>query len=157
GSRRWRSTTSCRPRSVSGRGSSLPSCRATPRQRAFATGAKSPAVRGRSIASSSCRGWRCGSWLRWVPCPAWGSRGGRGRLKTMATTVPVGDLLTRIRNGQSARLDSVTVPASRLRSNVLDVLQREGYIRGWFEEELRPGIKELRVELKYDNGRPVIK
>lgn len=75
----------------------------------------------------------------------------------MAMTDPVGDLLTRIRNGQSARLDSVTVPASRLRSSVLDVLQREGYIRGWFEEELRPGVKELRVELKYDNGRPVIK
>ena len=75
----------------------------------------------------------------------------------MAMTDPVGDLLTRIRNGQSARLESVTVPASRMRSNVLDVLQREGYIRGWFEEELRPGIKELRVELKYDNGRPVIK
>ena len=68
-------------------------------------------------------------------------------------TDPVGDLLTRIRNGQSARLDSVTAPASRLRSNVLDVLQREGYIRGWFEEELRPGVKELRIELKYDNGR----
>ena len=75
----------------------------------------------------------------------------------MSMTDPVGDLLTRIRNGQAARLDSVTVPASRLRSNVLDVLQREGYIRGWFEEELRPGVKELRVELKYDNGRPVIK
>src|ERR1044071_8896488 len=75
----------------------------------------------------------------------------------MAMTDPVGDLLTRIRNGQSARLESVTVPASRMRSNVLDVLQREGCIRGWFEEELRPGVKELRVELKYDNGRPVIK
>src|ERR1700761_4091229 len=75
----------------------------------------------------------------------------------MAMTDPVGDLLTRIRNGQSARLDSVTVPASKMRSNVLDVLQREGYIRGWFEEELRPGVRELRVELKYDNGRPVIK
>ena len=71
----------------------------------------------------------------------------------MAMTDPVGDLLTRIRNGQSARLDSVTVPASRMRSNVLDVLQREGYIRGWFEEELRTGVKELRVELKYDNGQ----
>src|SRR5579883_1021043 len=68
----------------------------------------------------------------------------------MAMTDPVGDLLTRIRNGQSARLDSVTVPASKMRSNVLDVLQREGYIRGWFEEE-------LRIELKYDNGRPVIR
>ena len=65
----------------------------------------------------------------------------------MAMTDPVGDLLTRIRNGQAARLDSVTAPASRIRSNVLDVLQREGYIRGWFEEELRPGVKELRIEL----------
>ena len=74
----------------------------------------------------------------------------------MAMTDPVGDLLTRIRNGQSARLESVTVPASRMRSNVLDVLQREGYIRGWFKEELRKGVKELRVELKYDNGKPVI-
>ena len=37
------------------------------------------------------------------------------------------------------------------------MLQREGYIRGWFEEELRPGVRELRIELKYDNGRPVIK
>ena len=58
----------------------------------------------------------------------------------MAMTDPVGDLLTRIRNGQAARLDSVTAPASRIRCNVLDVLQREGYIRGWFEEELRPGV-----------------
>jgi hypothetical protein len=72
-------------------------------------------------------------------------------------TDPVGDLLTRIRNGQSARLETITVPASRMRANVLEVLQREGYIRGWFEEELRAGVKELRVELKYDNGKPVIR
>jgi small subunit ribosomal protein S8 len=75
----------------------------------------------------------------------------------MSMSDPVGDMLTRIRNGQSARLDSITAPASRLRANVLDVLQREGFIRGFFEEELRPGIRELRVELKYDNGRPVIR
>lgn len=75
----------------------------------------------------------------------------------MALSDPVGDMLTRIRNGQAARLDSVTMPASRLRANVLDVLQREGYIRGYLEEELRNGIKELRVELKYDNGKPVIR
>ncbi|MBX3503001.1 MAG: 30S ribosomal protein S8 [Alphaproteobacteria bacterium] len=75
----------------------------------------------------------------------------------MALSDPVGDMLTRIRNGQAARLDSVTMPASRLRANVLDVLQREGYIRGYFEEEMRAGIKELRVELKYDNGKPVIR
>ncbi|TWT05721.1 30S ribosomal protein S8 [Reyranella sp. CPCC 100927] len=75
----------------------------------------------------------------------------------MSMSDPVGDMLTRIRNGQSARLDSITAPASRLRANVLDVLQREGFIRGFFEEELRPGIRELRIELKYDNGRPVIR
>jgi small subunit ribosomal protein S8 len=75
----------------------------------------------------------------------------------MSLSDPVGDMLTRIRNGQSARLDSITMPASRLRANVLDVLQREGYIRGYFEEEMRDGIKELRVELKYDNGKPVIR
>ena len=75
----------------------------------------------------------------------------------MAMTDPVGDLLPRIRNGQSARLESVTVPASKMRSNVLDVLQREGYIRGWFEEELRSGVKEIRIELKYYEGEPVLR
>ena len=75
----------------------------------------------------------------------------------MAFSDPLGDMLTRIRNGQMAGLDSIAMPASRLRTNVLDVLQREGYIRGYFEEELRAGIRELRVELKYDNGKPVIK
>ncbi|MGE0424354.1 MAG: 30S ribosomal protein S8 [Reyranellaceae bacterium] len=75
----------------------------------------------------------------------------------MALSDPVGDMLTRIRNGQAARLDSITMPASRLRANVLDVLQREGYIRGYFEEELRAGVREIRVELKYDNGKPVIR
>lgn len=75
----------------------------------------------------------------------------------MALSDPVGDMLTRIRNGQAARLDSITMPASRLRANVLDVLQREGYIRGYFEEEMRTGVREIRVELKYDNGKPVIR
>jgi small subunit ribosomal protein S8 len=75
----------------------------------------------------------------------------------MSLSDPVGDMLTRIRNGQAARLDSITMPASRLRANVLDVLQREGYIRGYLEEELRSGIREIRVELKYDNGKPVIR
>lgn len=75
----------------------------------------------------------------------------------MSMSDPVGDMLTRIRNGQTAHLDSITAPASRLRANVLDVLQREGFIRGFFEEELRPGVRELRIELKYDSGRPVIR
>ena len=73
----------------------------------------------------------------------------------MAMTDPLGDMLTRIRNGQQARKDSVVSPASKLRSNVLDVLQREGYIRGYTEEELA-GHKGLRIELKYFEGQPAI-
>ena len=46
----------------------------------------------------------------------------------MAMTDPLGDMLTRIRNGQRAKKDSVLSPASKLRANVLEVLQREGYI-----------------------------
>jgi len=70
-------------------------------------------------------------------------------------TDPLGDMLTRIRNGQQARKDSVTSPASRLRAHVLDVLQREGYIRGYREEALA-GHPGLRIELKYFEGRPAI-
>jgi small subunit ribosomal protein S8 len=73
----------------------------------------------------------------------------------MAMTDPLGDMLTRIRNGQSAKKDSVLTPASKLRANVLDVLQREGYIRGYAEEELA-GQKGLRIELKYFEGQPAI-
>lgn len=73
----------------------------------------------------------------------------------MAINDPVGDLLTRIRNGQRARKDSVLTPASKLRTRVLDVLQREGYIRGYSDEVLgdHPGI---RIELKYFEGQPAI-
>ncbi|HVM37619.1 MAG TPA: 30S ribosomal protein S8 [Sphingomicrobium sp.] len=73
----------------------------------------------------------------------------------MAMTDPLGDMLTRIRNGQQAKKDSVLTPASKLRANVLDVLQREGYIRGYSEEELA-GQKGLRIELKYFEGQPAI-
>ena len=73
----------------------------------------------------------------------------------MALTDPLGDMLTRIRNGQRARKDSVLSPASKLRARVLDVLQREGYIRGYSEEEMGPA-KGIRIELKYFEGRPAI-
>ena len=73
----------------------------------------------------------------------------------MPMTDPLGDMLTRIRNGQQARKDSILTPASKLRSHVLDVLQREGYIRGYSEEELS-GQKGLRIELKYFEGQPAI-
>src|SRR5678809_706622 len=73
----------------------------------------------------------------------------------MAMTDPLGDMLTRIRNGQQARKDSILTPASNLRVRVLDVLQREGYIRGYSEEVLA-GQKGLRIELKYFEGQPAI-
>ncbi len=71
-------------------------------------------------------------------------------------TDPLGDMLTRIRNGQAARKDSIVSPASNLRARVLDVLQREGYIRGYSQADLGPGRKEIRIELKYHEGDPVI-
>ena len=74
----------------------------------------------------------------------------------MAVTDPLGDLLTRIRNGQRARKDSVLSPASKLRTRVLDVLQREGYIRGYSEEQMGPAAG-VRIELKYFEGQPAIK
>jgi small subunit ribosomal protein S8 len=74
----------------------------------------------------------------------------------MAVTDPLGDMLTRIRNGQRARKDSVLSPASKLRVRVLEVLQREGYIRGYSEEEMGPA-KGIRIELKYFEGQPAIK
>ena len=73
----------------------------------------------------------------------------------MPMTDPLGDMLTRIRNGQQARKDSILTPASKLRTHVLDVLQREGYIRGYSEEQVA-GQKGLRIELKYFEGQPAI-
>ena len=67
------------------------------------------------------------------------------------------DLLTRIRNGQAARLSAVESPASKLRANVLEVLKREGYIRDFSVVKKENGTANLTVELKYSEGRPVIR
>ena len=75
----------------------------------------------------------------------------------MSLSDPLGDMLTRIRNAQHARQTVCVSPASQLRANVLDVLKREGYIRGFSSEQLRPGVAQLRIELKYNEGEPVIK
>ena len=74
----------------------------------------------------------------------------------MAMTDPLGDMLTRIRNGQQAKKDSVLSPASKLRAHALEVLQREGYIRG-FSEDTTGVHPQLRIELKYFEGQPAIK
>lgn len=70
---------------------------------------------------------------------------------------PIGDLLTRIRNGQSARLVSIHSPASKLRANVLEVLKREGYIRDFSVSQKEGGKSEMTIELKYSEGQPVIR
>ncbi len=75
----------------------------------------------------------------------------------MSMTDPLGDMLTRIRNGQQARKSVVLSPSSNLRTNVLEVLKREGYIRGYQKREQKPGMAELEIELKYHEGQPVIR
>ena len=75
----------------------------------------------------------------------------------MAMSDPLGDMLTRIRNAQACKLPSVTTPASNLRANVLEVLLKEGYIRGYERREAAPGIPEITIELKYHEGEPVIR
>ena len=75
----------------------------------------------------------------------------------MSMSDPISDMLTRIRNGQRIGADVVKSPSSKLRGAVLDVLKDEGYIRGYTEAELSPGIKEFTIELKYFEGGPVIR
>ena len=73
----------------------------------------------------------------------------------MTMTDPIADMLTRIRNGQSARKVSVTMPASKSKEAVAKVLQDEGYITG-FATDGEGAEKQLTVELKYFEGTPVI-
>ena len=75
----------------------------------------------------------------------------------MSMTDPLGDMLTRIRNGGLAHKSFVTAPSSKLRASVLEVLKREGYIRDFERIEVRPGINEFKIELKYFEDKPVIK
>jgi small subunit ribosomal protein S8 len=73
----------------------------------------------------------------------------------MSMTDPIADMLTRIRNGQGARKVSVSMPASKAKEAVAKVLQDEGYILG-FATEGEGALAELKVELKYFEGTPVI-
>ena len=75
----------------------------------------------------------------------------------MSLSDPLGDMLTRIRNAQRARQTRCVAPASRLRTDVLDVLKREGFIRAWRVEQDRPGVSRIEIELKYSEGEPAIK
>jgi small subunit ribosomal protein S8 len=73
----------------------------------------------------------------------------------MSMTDPIADMLTRIRNGQKARMLSVSMPASKAKEAVADVLKSEGYITGYATEG-EGAAKSLSVELKYFEGTPVI-
>ncbi|MBJ3774255.1 30S ribosomal protein S8 [Acuticoccus mangrovi] len=75
----------------------------------------------------------------------------------MNLTDPLGDMLTRIRNAQMRKRSSVQSPGSKLRTNVLDVLKAEGYIRGYTVTTHDNGRSEIDIELKYYDGTPVIR
>ncbi len=75
----------------------------------------------------------------------------------MSMTDPISDMLTRIRNGLQARKSVVASPASKSRQRVLDVLEREGFIRGYSRLEQDGNKAELSIELKYHEGEPVIR
>lgn len=76
----------------------------------------------------------------------------------MSMTDTIADMLTRIRNGQRTKLMYITVPYSGTKTAILDVLKEEGYIASYKVVDVRAGIKEIEVTLKYSsNGGPAIK
>ena len=74
----------------------------------------------------------------------------------MSMTDPIADMLTRIRNAQRATKAQVSMPASKLKAAVAQVLRDEGYIIDFATAQIAPGKAELTVTLKYFEGRPVI-
>jgi small subunit ribosomal protein S8 len=70
----------------------------------------------------------------------------------MSMTDPIADMLTRLRNANSAYHDTVVMPYSNIKSHIAEILQREGYIAGWRVEDAQVG-KSLVVTLKYGNTR----
>lgn len=70
----------------------------------------------------------------------------------MTMTDPVADMLTRLRNANTAYHDSVSLPSSKLKSNIAEILKREGFIADWKNEEARVG-QTLTLELKYGANR----
>ena len=75
----------------------------------------------------------------------------------MTFTDPIGDMFARIRNGQMRSLTTIDVPASNFRLQILEVLKTEGYISNFFLEKKENNKKNLKVDLKYYEGNPVIK
>ena len=75
----------------------------------------------------------------------------------MTYTDPIGDMFARIRNGQMRNLNSVEIPSSNFRKNILEILKSEGYIKDFFIEKTVNNKTSLRISLKYYECDPVIK
>ena len=75
----------------------------------------------------------------------------------MTFTDPIGDMFSRIRNGQLRSLSSIIIPSSNFRKNILEILKTEGYIKDFFIEKSENNKISLKVSLKYYEGDPVIK
>ena len=73
----------------------------------------------------------------------------------MSMRDPIADMFTRIRNGQSADKVSVSMPSSKFKASIANVLKEEGYIQDWKTEQ-QGAKKELTIDLKYYMGKPVI-
>ena len=75
----------------------------------------------------------------------------------MTLTDPIGDMFSRIRNGQMRSLNSIQMPSSKFRKNILEILKKEGYIRDYYIEKTEKNKVNLNISLKYYEGYPVIK
>jgi len=75
----------------------------------------------------------------------------------MALTDPIGDMFSRIRNGQMRSLNSIEIPSSNFRRNILEILKNEGYIKDYYIEKSENNKINLKINLKYYEGDPVIK
>ena len=75
----------------------------------------------------------------------------------MAFTDPIGDMFSRIRNAQMRSLNSVEIPSSNFRKNILEILKTEGYIKDYFIGKKENNKINLKITLKYYEGDPVIK
>ena len=75
----------------------------------------------------------------------------------MTLTDPIGDMFSRIRNGQMRSLNSIDIPSSNFRQNILKILKNEGYIKDYYIEKSEKNKVNLKINLKYYEGDPVIK
>ena len=75
----------------------------------------------------------------------------------MTLTDPIGDMFARIRNGQMRSLNSINVPSSNFRRNILEILKNEGFIKDFYIEKSENNKINLKINLKYFEGNPVIK